>query len=250
VNWLVFPPASESTWGTLSPHLLIDLIPRRGAWAEGHLVGDRLMQIEECECCHYRFLTAAVCRLLAETAATHWPRSSRFMEDAKCLAEVLEEAAPGDPVDWVAADAAVGPDADTGEGAVQGQLASSLLLLRHPAPVAGLSNAFIAAEVDLERLDRDAAAEFRRSAARAVVETVGYPWRRPVLPEWRTGGVLALARGIFDDRAAERLPVLADALMGAGCDHELLLDHLRSPGPHDRGCWALTDILLPPPPRA
>lgn len=36
---------------------------------------------------------------------------------------------------------------------------------------------------------------------------------------------------------------LADALEEAGCDSEELLAHLRSPGPHCRGCWALALIL-------
>lgn len=39
-----------------------------------------------------------------------------------------------------------------------------------------------------------------------------------------------------------RLMVLADALEEVGCDN-LILSHLRSPGPHWRGCWVL-DLLL------
>jgi hypothetical protein len=41
-----------------------------------------------------------------------------------------------------------------------------------------------------------------------------------------------------------RLAVLCDALEEAGCppDHELLL-HLRGPGPHYRGCFAVDAIL-------
>lgn len=39
------------------------------------------------------------------------------------------------------------------------------------------------------------------------------------------------------------LLVLADALEDAGCDGGELLGHLRSPGPHVRGCWAL-DLVL------
>jgi hypothetical protein len=37
--------------------------------------------------------------------------------------------------------------------------------------------------------------------------------------------------------------VLADALEDAGCSDAGLLGHLRSPGPHVRGCWAL-DLVL------
>jgi hypothetical protein len=40
-----------------------------------------------------------------------------------------------------------------------------------------------------------------------------------------------------------RLAVLADALEDAGCDDADLLAHLRGPGPHVRGCWAL-DLIL------
>ncbi len=42
---------------------------------------------------------------------------------------------------------------------------------------------------------------------------------------------------------ATLLPILADALTDAGCTNDAILDHLRSPGPHVKGCWPL-DILL------
>jgi len=65
----------------------------------------------------------------------------------------------------------------------------------------------------------------------------------PVDPRWLTTDVLALARSIYEDRAFDRLPILADALEEAGCSDADLLGHLRSPGPHVRGCWAL-DLIL------
>jgi len=39
------------------------------------------------------------------------------------------------------------------------------------------------------------------------------------------------------------MPILADALMDAGCDSEEILNHCRSEGPHVRGCWVV-DLLL------
>jgi hypothetical protein len=45
-----------------------------------------------------------------------------------------------------------------------------------------------------------------------------------------------LARGIYEDRAFDRLPLLGDALMDAGCDNDDILAHCRSDGPHTRGC--------------
>jgi hypothetical protein len=62
-------------------------------------------------------------------------------------------------------------------------------------------------------------------------------------PSWRTSTVKALAVGIYDGRAFDRLPILADALQDAGCEDEQLLGHCRGPGPHVRGCWAI-DLVL------
>jgi hypothetical protein len=62
-------------------------------------------------------------------------------------------------------------------------------------------------------------------------------------PHWRTEDTLGLARGIYMDRAFSRLPLLADALMDAGCDDDRLINHSRSKGPHTRGCWVV-DLVL------
>jgi hypothetical protein len=68
---------------------------------------------------------------------------------------------------------------------------------------------------------------------------------RPVAvdPSWRTSTVLALANGVYQDKAFDRLPILADALEEAGCDSADVLEHLRGDGPHVRGCWVV-DLLL------
>ena len=55
--------------------------------------------------------------------------------------------------------------------------------------------------------------------------------------------VSTLACGVYDERAFDRLPILADALEEAGCDDPEILKHCRGEGPHVRGCWAL-DLLL------
>ena len=60
---------------------------------------------------------------------------------------------------------------------------------------------------------------------------------------WLTADAVGLARGIYEDRAFERMPLLADALMDAGCDDEQILTHCRSAGPHVRGCWVV-DLVL------
>jgi hypothetical protein len=55
--------------------------------------------------------------------------------------------------------------------------------------------------------------------------------------------ILTMARAIYDERCFEDLPILADALEDAGCDNTPLLSHLRDPGPHARGCWAVDRLL-------
>jgi hypothetical protein len=52
-----------------------------------------------------------------------------------------------------------------------------------------------------------------------------------------------LAQAIYDDRAFERMPELADALAEAGCSNPDILSHCRGPGPHVRGCWVV-DLVL------
>jgi hypothetical protein len=77
-------------------------------------------------------------------------------------------------------------------------------------------------------------------------EVFGNPFRPvaldPAWAKWNGGALRGMAEAVYQDRAYDRLPVLADALEDAGCADADLLGHLRSPGPHVRGCWAL-DLL-------
>jgi hypothetical protein len=86
-----------------------------------------------------------------------------------------------------------------------------------------------------------------RGQAALLREIVGNPFQtwpsNPAWLRWQDGTVPMLARAIYSDHAFKRLPVLADALEDAGCTDAELLGHLRGPGPHVRGCWAL-DLLL------
>jgi len=68
---------------------------------------------------------------------------------------------------------------------------------------------------------------------------------RPSAPRCppRPSGAVLLAQAIYDERAFDRLPILADTLASAGCAAPDILAHLRSPGPHVRGCWAV-DLVL------
>jgi hypothetical protein len=74
-------------------------------------------------------------------------------------------------------------------------------------------------------------------------ETIGNPFRPVTInPSWLTSTVLALAEGIYADRAFDRMPILADALQDAGCDNADVLKHCREPREHVRGCWVV-DLL-------
>jgi hypothetical protein len=72
----------------------------------------------------------------------------------------------------------------------------------------------------------------------------GNPFRPAALdPRWRTPDVVGLAWAIYDGKAFERMPLLADALMDAGCEDEQVIAHCRGSGPHVRGCWVV-DLVL------
>ena len=134
----------------------------------------------------------------------------------------------------------------------------------HSTPV--LAAAFAVNCFDDEPVDAAAAAagyassamldgdqEGERAAQAAILRCVsGNPFRPlPPLPAsllgWNDRLVVRMATAIYEERSLPsgelgpaRLAVLCDALLDAGCppDHELLL-HLRGPGAHVRGCYAV-----------
>jgi hypothetical protein len=76
-------------------------------------------------------------------------------------------------------------------------------------------------------------------------DIIGQPLAVPPVPP----EVRALATAAAEERRLpsgelepSRLAALADALQAAGCA-EMLVEHLRSPGPHVRGCAALDAVL-------
>jgi len=81
--------------------------------------------------------------------------------------------------------------------------------------------------------------------AHLLRDIFGNPFRPVALdPNWLTTDVRALARGVYDEKAFDRMPILADALQDAGCDNDDTLSHCRDPKQtHARGCWVI-DLLL------
>jgi hypothetical protein len=89
---------------------------------------------------------------------------------------------------------------------------------------------------------------FSSHAVAVIRDVVGNPFRpAPVIDPawlaWSGGTVRKLAAASYEERAFDRLPVLADALEDAGCSDPEVLGHLHCGGEHARGCWVL-DLLL------
>jgi hypothetical protein len=87
----------------------------------------------------------------------------------------------------------------------------------------------------------------RRRQCELLRELLGDPFRPAVFDlawlAWGGGAVARIARAIAEEGAFAQTPILADALEEAGCADERILEHLRGPGPHLHGCWAL-DLLV------
>lgn len=102
--------------------------------------------------------------------------------------------------------------------------------------------------------DEDAADRaVRKALGRFLHELVGNPFSDYRFEAgWRTEAVVSLAKAIDAERAFDRMPILADALLDADCDSEAVLRHLRGTekhatekAAHARGCWVLDRILRP-----
>lgn len=91
----------------------------------------------------------------------------------------------------------------------------------------------------------------RSTQSRLLRDILGNPFRSvSINPDWLTPTVLSLAQTAYEERNLpsgeldnDRLFALADALQNAGCTNPDILGHLRSVGPHVRGCWVI-DLLL------
>lgn len=64
----------------------------------------------------------------------------------------------------------------------------------------------------------------------------------PLHRDWLTSDVVALARGIAASGTPDGLPALTDALLEAGCDHPLALEHLCTCPDHGPSCWVVEMI--------
>jgi hypothetical protein len=83
----------------------------------------------------------------------------------------------------------------------------------------------------------------RQLQATYLRDIVGDPLHCPAVdPVWQRPEVVVFAELIYERRAFERLPELADLLEEVGCADHCLLAHCREPIQHVLGCWAV-DLL-------
>jgi hypothetical protein len=118
-----------------------------------------------------------------------------------------------------------------------------------------MRNAVMGAAVAVAEAGQEIDRETHSTTAGLLREIFVNPFRPlpPLAPSvltWNNATVVHLAEAIYEDRILpagtfrpDRLAVLADALEEAGCTETSLLGHLRGPGPHVRGCFAVDAIL-------
>jgi hypothetical protein len=177
--------------------------------------------------------------------------AERFADGLACVEELETASQQAEPLD-------VSPPAEHGEPAYQAAWAAHCASWPSPGEsaswtAASVEQAMSYAAGEIPWGDGKAPAERRQRAILCVLlrEVVGNPFRGvPVAPGWLGPTVASLAESAYRMRSAtsgemegDRLAVLADALEEAGCADEAVLSHLRCPGPHVRGCWAL-DLAL------
>jgi hypothetical protein len=101
------------------------------------------------------------------------------------------------------------------------------------------------------RLDLPEEKQEKTAQAGLLRDLIGNPFHPVgINPAWQTPAVVSLAQAAYDNRVLpagtlelDRLAILADALEEAGCDSADILNHLRQPGEHVRGCWAVDRLL-------
>jgi hypothetical protein len=193
----------------------------------------------------------AAARREADAAHAAWSRKwANLRPDARTFARwAAASAVSADPAEAAAREAAaavavqaVGTDPSDRTLSV-GVGAAGLVVYHRPQALGGPAKAEEAAGVRRRTAALQDAWGAERQAQAGIVRCLAASIRVALDARWRTVDTLALARGIYEERAFDRLPLLADALMDAGCNDEQILAHCHGEGPHVRGCWVV-DLVL------
>jgi hypothetical protein len=199
-------------------------------------VGRRKLRLYACACCRKGW------HLLSEE------RGRRWLEYAERLADGVEGPKPPQAGMDVLRIQPGNLQRDADHAAWQAT-AGGLFLVVHSAT----ANMAVALSAEAHRQGRSHESGWRINGPALLREIFGNPFRPVRLPpawkKWNGGAIPRLAQAAYEERRLPegtlepaRLAVLADALEEAGAD-AALLEHLRGPGPHVRGCWAL-DLCL------
>jgi hypothetical protein len=203
-------------------------------------VSDRKLRLFACACCrrYWRLPEDEHSRTAVEVA-------ERYVDGQATTDDLLHACAYADGCagdDYINRAFACASEREASVGAIQ---VSTFLVEAASAEVM----AAVADDTDDYLAASDAACRIayvaeRSLQCRLIRDVCGDPFRHvTVAPSWPTPALVELAQNIYDQRAFDRMPKLADALERAGCDNAEVLAHCRQPGEHVRGCWVV-DLIL------
>jgi hypothetical protein len=225
-------PLDEGRWLTcVEPLLMLDWLREIDQPSS-----PRKLRLFGCACCRSveRRITLPPCRLAVGVA-------ERFA-DGLVDSRELDRAAR-------AAHSAV-LSAANGAGGYSNRLAANFAAAQSAAPdarfAAQLACAYAFASAKIRGLPPSPVEH--RTQCGLVRCLFGNPFQSPPPVEaawltWNGATVARMAELIYQERAWDDLPILADALEDAGCTDGDWLGHLREPGPHARGCHVLDALL-------
>lgn len=164
------------------------------------------------------------------------PRTAGVWWRRACTARAKALASPHSTAERIAHDCVVKAVVSPEQGYVHGQIVDGIL-----------ARTGVYSAVDERLREREA---ITRRVVVLLRDVAGNPFRPPIFAaSCLNNTVRSLAGTAYDDRLLPsghldtmRLAVLSDAIEEAGGGSEILT-HLRDPGPHVRGCWALDAIL-------
>ncbi len=237
---------TESDWLSASdPHPMILFLP--------HIGLDRKYRLFACACARRVWhlcendLPRQVLELgerLADALVSSeelWPIGKRARKFVK------EQYEQGLSIAFYAAAALSGPGSTPGKTSQTRFEAYAAASVACEAAASALAIAAKAGIESDERFERQAQAEAAEKAFQAELlrDVFGNVFRpEPAMdPASLPAPVVALAQEIYDKKSFEKLPALAAMLEANGGANTGLLQHLRHPGPHVRGCWALDGVL-------
>jgi hypothetical protein len=198
-----------------------------------------------------RLFACACCR-----KADHLLKDPRSIHAVRVAEDYADGVVSENEVRSALSEATQARDEARGVG-MQEATAAAIDTLHPSATLAGRRAWWSVARAEIEWRFAFQTRERRRTAEAAIYQEeqrrqsgllrciVGNPFR-PVAfnPAWRTDTALSLARQMYDSRDFGAMPILADALQDAGCEHEQILNHCRDANQsHVRGCWVV-DLVL------